>query len=49
MRYPFVQGLCLMAKEMEQGITITLFLSKINVTKYTKYKLYLVFFSGLVT
>ena len=26
LRWPFVQGLCLIAKEMEQGITITLFL-----------------------
>ena len=34
--YSFVQGLCLMAKEKEQGVTITLFITKDNVTKYTE-------------
>ena len=35
MRYPVVSGLCLIAKETEQEVTMTLFYYlNINVTKY---------------
>ena len=34
MRYPLLSGLCLIAKETEQGVTFTLFIIFDNVTKY---------------